>query len=327
MFIEDVRGLLFIGDPHVSSKRIGRRKDDYLKSVLDKLRECAQLCHERKLVPVILGDLFHRNDDNNLSMLNALMRVLKGFPMRPLVLEGNHDKEQTTLSDADALTTLALANVVDVLSDSGEYRDFRLGSESVRLWAFPHGGEIPARVESFEGRALAVTHHDLAFGSAYPGSQPLKEIEGVELVVNGHMHDTKPAVQVGSTWWHNPGNIEPLSVDLAHHVPMAWEWTPSTTAGVLQGIPLTHGSDLFDLTGLQVDAADAADAVQAYVPSASEFAQLLQAQGALDAGRTDDASVLLEDLHLVLEASGASEASKSLLQALAAELVIEAVES
>jgi len=321
---DDLRGLLFIGDPHVSSKKIGRRKDDYLASVLGKLQACAEICNEHHLVPVILGDLFHRNDDSNLVMLNRLTRVLQSFETVPLVLEGNHDKEQTEASDSDALTLFAQTGVVRVLSQSGQSQVFNFQGTAVRLLAFPYGSSFPRMVGHFEGTTWAISHHDLAFGSAYPGSSALQEIAGCDAVVNGHMHDTKKSVQMGATWWHNPGNIEPLSVDLAGHVPMAWKWVPGQPVDRLEGLALPHGTDLFDLTGLQVQAAEGAEIVEAYAPAASEFAQLLSTQSALDASRTDDATILLEDLNEVLEIAGVSESSKQLMQALAAELVIEA---
>ncbi len=324
MRIKGFRGILFIGDPHVSSKKIGRRKDDYLASVLGKLEACASLCHERQLLPVVLGDLFHRNDDSNLSMLNRLTRVLKAFPVAPLVLEGNHDKEQTQASDADALTLLMQTGVVQVLSQAGQSVELELDGKAVRLVAFPYGCHLPDYLEEFDGVTLGISHHDLAFGSAYPGSKPLQGILNCDAVVNGHMHDTKKSVLVGDTWWHNPGNIEPLSVDLASHVPMAWAWTPAMPVEQLEGLPLPHGTDLFDLTGLQVEAATGDEIVKDFAPVASEFAQLLSTQTAMDAGRTDDATILLEDLSEVLELAGVSDHSKQLMQALAAELVIEA---
>lgn len=319
MFTETA-GFLFIGDPHVSSRRIGRRKDDYLASVLAKLSACATLCHERNLTAVVLGDLFHRNDDGNLGMLNRLVAVLKTFPAPPIVLEGNHDKERTELGDADALMLLHQTGVVRVASREGLFESFIIEGELVNLLAAPYGAPIPdAAPEGLEGTNVLLTHHDMAFGSAYPGSQPLKSIERVAMVVNGHMHDTKPMEVFGQTHWHNPGNIEPLSIDLAAHVPCAWQWSPVMGAGRLEAHLLPHGSDLFDLTGVQVQPTDAEQSV-AQVIETSEFAQLLSSETALDAQQTDDASVLREDLEVVLAAAAASPASQLLMRSLAGAL-------
>lgn len=320
-------GLLFIGDPHVSSRRVSRRKDDYLSSVLNKLEACAQLCRERRLQAVITGDLFHRSNDNDLPMLNRLVAVLQMFPSKPIVVEGNHDKGQSSLGAADALHLLAVTGVVEVAATPGLFCEFNLEGVRVLLHAYPHGCDIPHEV-SLPGQgaqqrylAVAVTHHDLAFGSAYPGALALKEVPGLAMVVNGHMHATKPPVQVGETWWHNPGNIEPLSVDLRDHVPCAWEWAPSLGVSSLRPHELPHDKDVFDLTGLRVEAGDAGVAVSALAQK-SLFAEIMQEQtsSALQAERTDEAAILREDLEFVLEAAGVSQAAQALLRMLSQRL-------
>ena len=54
-------GLLVIGDPHVGSRRPGRRKDaDWPAPILAKLERCVAIANARDLAPVILGDLFER---------------------------------------------------------------------------------------------------------------------------------------------------------------------------------------------------------------------------------------------------------------------------
>jgi predicted phosphodiesterase len=324
--VRSFSGVLFIGDPHVCSKKIGRRKDDYLSSVLEKLAHCAQLCEDFNLLPVILGDLLHRSYDNSLSMLNRVTRVLKQFPTVPLVLDGNHDTSKTTLSDDDALQVLSLSGTVQTIDNEGEVGVFEINGVPVRIWGCRHGKAIPQVLPEFEGPTILLTHHDLGFESDYPGSQPLRNIENCQMVVNGHMHDTKPAQQLGATWWHNPGNIEPLSVDLAGHIPRAWLWTPETEEGTLQGLDLPHGTDLFDLNGLQVAAADADLAVQALTqsiedaaplgPMASQFSALIKAQSETDAQKTGDASVLAADLTEVLQTATVSPASRLLMQSL-----------
>lgn len=323
MYIDKFEGILFIGDPHVSSMRPGRRKDDYLASVLDKLEQCANICVENRYFPVILGDLFQSHNDNKMKMLVRLTRIFKSFPVPPLVLDGNHGKVQTQLSDDDAMTLLSMTGVFDLWANAGEERLIEVGGKTVRLIGFPHGSTIPTTVEPFEGLTFAVTHHDLGFGNNYPGCTPLFELKGVDAVVNGHIHSTKPSVKVGSTWWHNPGNIEPLSVDLINHVPAAWSWSAGQSVASLERHVLRHETDVFDLTGIDIKAADGDAAVADVTPLASEFAQMLSSDNPLDAIKTDDASILIQDLQDVLEVTSVSEATKNLVRALAAEMIIE----
>jgi hypothetical protein len=44
-----------------------------------------------------------------------------------------------------------------------------------------------------------VTHHDLGFSGYDAARVPLKEIPGVDMVVNGHLHTPKPPRQCGNT--------------------------------------------------------------------------------------------------------------------------------
>lgn len=326
-------GIQFIGDPHVSSRRPGRRKEGYTESVLAKLERCAELSREHRWVSVITGDLFHTSRDSDLAMLSRLIQVLRSFYAPVRVLTGNHDLSRDALSDADALSLLFLAGAAVPLTDE----TVEIGSDTVRILGVDYGTPIPDRIESYGTAAVTclVTHHDLAFGSAYPGALPLKSIAGVDFVVNGHMHATKPAQLVGSTWWHNPGNIEPLSIDLRAHLPACWVWAERSDCSQLKRHELPHDFDCFDLTGLRIAAGDSQAAVaelEADAPVAgagngsgaeaaqtlpvSEFALGLAEEGKLSAVRTDDASVLAEDLTEVLNQTGASPATSALLNLL-----------
>lgn len=315
-------GLLFIGDPHVSALRIGRRKDDYLQSVLDKLSQAADLCHEQRLIPVCLGDLFHRNDENKITMLNALIGVLQKFPCPLVVLDGNHDREGTTLGDTDTLELLRKTGVVEVHKGSSDLKVLPLaGGALVHLYGVGHGQPLPESLPECPEKVVnvLVTHLDLAFGASYPGAQPLREVINCSLAVNGHMHDTKKSQKVGATWWHNPGNIEPLTVDLRGHIPAVWSWTPGQSPDSLVRHVLRYDPDVFDLTGLQVEAADADTSVAELAPpmvALSAFAAQLEKESASEAGRTDDASLLQEDLEETLAAAQVSEATRALMRQL-----------
>jgi len=314
------KGILFIGDPHVSSVRPGRRKDDYLTSVLGKLMRASEVCWERGLLPVILGDLFHRAKENHLPTLARLFEVLAQFPVKPLVLGGNHDKSEVRLQDSDALSLFAQTAVIEVLDgEARAWRTIDTDSGPLVLWGAPFGAQIPDEIEAGEAaRVVLVTHHDLAFEGAYPNSLPLKEIRGCDMVVNGHMHFTTPSVRRGRTVWHNPGNIEPTTVDCKDHKPALWAWRTGEPCDALERIELTHNADCFDLTGMAIEASDAASAVAAL--EGSQFAELLSQNEWLGSQAVEnDGEAFLEDLASGLEEIEAPEAVSALLLALARE--------
>jgi len=312
------KGILFIGDPHVSSVRPGRRKDEYLESVIGKLRRASEICWERSFQPVILGDLFHRAKENHLPTLAQLFEVLGTFPVRPLVLGGNHDKGGAVLQDADALSLFAQTGVIEVLDGPARaWCTIETPEGPIHLWGAPYGSVIPDSIEAEgEGKVVLVTHHDLAFQGAYPGAELLKEIRGCDMVVNGHMHFTTPSVQKGATWWHNPGNIEPISIDCRDHKPAVWAWMAGATCEALERIDVPHDPDCFDLTGIAVEASDAVAAVAA-LPE-SQFAELLSQDEWLGAaGVENDGEAFLEDITTGLDELGAPEPVRAILFALA----------
>ena len=51
-------GILIIGDPHLSSRNPGFRKDNYSQVILDKVDFALQYAIEHELLPVFLGDIF-----------------------------------------------------------------------------------------------------------------------------------------------------------------------------------------------------------------------------------------------------------------------------
>jgi predicted phosphodiesterase len=317
LITDTANGLLFIGDPHVCSYSPGRRKDNYLASVLGKLEFCANLANQKGFLAVVTGDLLHRHDDNDLRMINRLLQVLAKFEKVPIVLAGNHDSADFVVGEDDVLFTLALAGKVRLIQTPGLAAELTVEGVPCAVYGYQHGTPLPdsvPKVEAHGGLTIGLTHHDMAFDSAYPGALPLLEIKGMDMVVNGHMHAVKPSKKVGGTWWHNPGNIEPLSIDLANHVPRAWLWKPSQGAATLSPVDLPYEKDVFDRKGLVVEAAEPGAAVESF--KQSEFVEELFAQVPLQAYKTADGSVIREELREVAKLTGVSSAAESLIEGL-----------
>ena len=312
-------GLLIIGDLHVSSRRPGRRKDAaWPGPILAKLERCVVVANERNLLPVLLGDLFERPVEPDMALTSRLIRILKGFRHRPLANVGNHDMAHTQLSDGDSLAVLALCDVVDAVTLSGPVGVAAMGGARLGVGFTPFGQEIPSDARGALPEADRVawfTHHDIAFGQGYPRAVPPHPIEGAWLAVNGHVHKTERPIRAGGTLWHNPGALSRTSVDLLDHRPMAWILTPD---GVLSPEPLPHEPDVFDLTGRLVPAADGA-AVAADLDSA--FVSLLKAEAATEMGRSDDGSVLRDEIEAKFSADGTAEDVRAVVRSLLGEAV------
>jgi DNA repair exonuclease SbcCD nuclease subunit len=312
-------GVLVIGDPHVGSRRPGRRKDAvWPQAVLGKLERCVAIANERQLAVVILGDLFDRPVETDEALKNQLIRVLKGFRHRPIVNVGNHDIQHTMLTDSDSLALLGLCDVVDVIATSAPVTEFQIGARRIGIGMTPYGQTIPTDARgSFAGVDLHAwfTHHDIAFDGGYPGAVPPFAVEGCDVLINGHIHKTQKSVLAGRTRWMNPGNITRQSVDLVDHVPRAWILDGS---GALEPQALPFENNVFDLTGRVVEAADGSD-VAREVESA--FVTLLQAESSTELKRSGDGSIVRDEIEAKFAAADTSDAVRAIVRSLLGEAV------
>lgn len=312
-------GFLYIGDPHLSSKPIGRRTDtDFCGTVLGKLRYALELASDLDLVPVILGDLFHRPRDTDGRMLVETIQMMRASRHPVYCLVGNHDIDETVLTDRTALGILRAAGVLVAIDQTGPVDEFMLNHQRVGLGATPYGQDIPNDIRAHFPHAVLrvwLTHTDIAFEGAYPGSLAPFPIQGCDLVVNGHMHLSKPAIACEQTVWINPGNITRTAIDARDHQPRVWVWVPGEP---LRPEIIPHEGNVFDLTGHQVATPRRGEAVPL---STSRFVAQLKADTATEAQRTADGSVWAEVFETALAEADFTPEVKAVLVALQAEVM------
>jgi predicted MPP superfamily phosphohydrolase len=237
------RGVLFIGDPHLEGRQPGFRKDDYPQVILKKLAWCLNYAEEHRLLPAFLGDVFDKPRDNPTWMIARLIDMLAG---RECVgIYGNHDCADPELNDNDSLMLLFKSGSIRLVSEGDPWhgvmggRRVMIGGSSYReqLPQAPAGaaarptGDADAADSVTAGRAAGraarplgiwLSHHDIiAPGYEEQGRVRPREIPGVDLVVNGHIHRELGEVEVGATRWVTPGNISRRSRSDAvrDHVP------------------------------------------------------------------------------------------------------------
>jgi len=202
-------GLLFIGDPHLATRAPGWRKDDYPQAILGKLGWCLRYARENKLLPVILGDLFHHPREISNQMLVDLLTLLN----EPVwTIAGNHDCHENSLTDSDTLSVLEAAGRIKLLERDGPWCG-TIGGRSVIVGGTCWGDAIPEafdRSQFGDARALVfwITHHDIRFpGNDAAADFDCREIPGIDVIINGHVHKQAIDARAGATTWMNPGNI------------------------------------------------------------------------------------------------------------------------
>ncbi len=325
-----VEGLLFIGDPHVWSKKPGRRlDDDFCATVCGKLEQACEIAAEKRLLPVILGDLFEDEEDSDLRMLTLVARALGKSPLRPLCIVGNHEKTQFYLTDDTALAMLRETKVIDTLERSGIRQVLACEGLRIGLGGTPYGQDLPSDLTEERSRLgldwlIWVTHHDLAFNGAYPGAAEIREIPGVDILVNGHMHKTTAPVSAGKMMAFNPGNITRMSADCRNQEPSVWAWAPSK-GKALDRIGLRHQESAFDVSGLMVDAQTPSKEEARILRdmAQSKFAERLRQEQEADHEKTDDAVRLKEEMEGLFQEARSDDALRAWMVHLLEEVLSE----
>lgn len=300
-------GLLFVGDPHLWSKGPGKRLDrDIFKKVsLNKLEQAVDIAIKNNLYLIILGDLFHVDNENDIDLLTKLARILKKGKEPFATIEGNHEKSQTKLSDDVATSLLREAGAIYTLEENKIWAKFTFkNGQECYVGSTPYGDKIPnvvklpAKEKNQDTPIIWLTHHDLDFGDSYPGVIPVEEIKGVSMLVNGHIHKTKPSMKIGNMKAHNPGNIMRLSTDCKDHIPSVWKWIPEQDFE-LEPIDLVFEKNVFDLVGKQIEATELPiNVAETITPQqSSKFVEKMQeSMREKDPSKTDDGVYVQENI-------------------------------
>jgi DNA repair exonuclease SbcCD nuclease subunit len=204
-------GILCIGDPHLASRVPGFRKDDYPRAIFDKLTWALNYATQNDLLPAILGDLFHWPRDNANRMLVRLLELFQGTV---LGIAGNHDCKENELRADDALSVLWAAGRLRLLERSGPWSGM-IGGRPVLIGGTAWGQPLPSgfdwtdtAVNGVVPLVIWLTHHDVQFpGYEEAGRFAPREIRGIDICVNGHIHRPLADVIANNTTWLNPGNI------------------------------------------------------------------------------------------------------------------------
>ncbi|HEX8913838.1 MAG TPA: metallophosphoesterase, partial [Humisphaera sp.] len=129
-----------------------------------------------------------------------------------LAIYGNHDCKENEPGENDSVSILVASGQLRLLSADRPWVGTVNGCRVVvagtcwgqKLPAEFDRSALPADQPAF---VLWATHHDLQFPGYDEARRECREVPGVDLIVNGHIHRDLGEVRAGSTRWVNPGNI------------------------------------------------------------------------------------------------------------------------
>lgn len=305
-------GLLFVGDPHMTCVRPGRRlEENFLSVPLDKIAQAREIAEQNDLFVVFLGDMVDNPNKfkaNTAKVVEDRGMIISGFAQAMnfrdcVTIVGNHDKHEVRLTPDCTLAQMRDLRLIDVIEPGGPYAIIEINGEKVGLGGTCYGEPIPKDVRGVFGeevdRCVWLTHDLFIFDHQIPVLRDPPEIKGVDLAVNGHDHESQAPRQIGQTLWHNIGNITRMAVDQGPNVPAVWQWDPQ--AGMKKHA-LRYNEAAFDMVGIQVKA-DVKGAHEVEKARAkSLFSELIVKDSASDFARSGTGDVILEDIDRVLAA-------------------------
>ncbi len=226
--VERAKGIFFIADPHVADMPPGQRLPGYREQIMVKMRACLDKAAQTNMLPLFLGDLFNWPRENSNGLIVELIELFR--EVRPWVLVGNHDKYQARLTADVSLSVLEAAKVVRLMKSAGPQFELQTPQGNALIYACPDGTRIPSvfkRDEDTPEKVILVTHHNIQFPEFLDRAQRIKEIKGVDWVVNGHIHRPQLTIIKGQTTWANPGSITRLTFSRysKEREPAAAQWT------------------------------------------------------------------------------------------------------
>lgn len=320
-------GIMWIGDPHMTCVRPGRRlEEDFLPVPLGKIKQAREIAEEKNLLMIFLGDMCDNptaKKAGTSKVVEDTNRILAGFARATnfrecYTIPGNHDKEEVRLTEGTTLSTMKDLGLINVLEPSGPFLIIEIGDQKIGLGGTPYGETIPRDVRGVFGepvdKVIWITHSQFEFDIKNPFLDKVFEIKGCDMVVNGHDHTTMTPKNIGDTWWYNPGNLTRMSIDCLEHKPSVWEWNPSMEPGVLQQHVLRHEPLVFDMRGLQVQADVGAALAHEVKREKSIFSELLVADTSSEMERSGSGDLLAEDIdRYIADHPNMSEAAQKIL--------------
>ncbi len=242
----DADGVLLLCDPHIALDPPFERGPGYKEQCFNKLRAFFGFAIERNLLPVFLGDMFHWPGEVPDFFYDEVCELFVSHsgPLKPRALIGNHDISWAMLDYAPPLERMARNGLVILMKHSGPQLRVRCRGASLLLGGSPNLTTVPDVYDKLGDEVvLWCTHHNFRFPGFPERRRPLREIPGVDWVVNAHLHKPQEMVIMGQTRWLNPGGMMRVKCRQYNvtRKPKVVYWTPDCQqTGSLHVFELPH---------------------------------------------------------------------------------------
>lgn len=242
----EARGVVLLCDPHIALDPPFQRGPGYKDQCFDKIRAFFSFAVENDFLPVFMGDMFHWPGEVPESFYNEVCALFAPHAgaRTPRALIGNHDISRAMLEFAPPIERMARSGLLVLMKTPGPQIRIRCPDASLLLGASPNLTTVPdVYGKQGDETVLWCTHHNFRFPGFPERRRPLREIPGIDWVVNAHLHKPQDMVVVGQTRWLNPGGMMRVKCRKYNQTrkPKVVYWTPDCgQTGELPSYDLPH---------------------------------------------------------------------------------------
>lgn len=219
--------MMFYTDVHLSGQTPVHRTDDYPKTMLDKLREVYEIADRAECdIAICGGDLFNSMKVYSYDVLNGVMDIIGGFPIKTFTISGQHELMGYNRSKHDSSALGLMVRCCEQLSlipDGGVFLDSDYHLMASHAWDDVE--EKVAAWEPVDGRVGILVAHALLsrdthmFEVIQTSKLPPTKFR---LILSGDLHDGYPTHSIGKTTFCNPGALaRPSMSEMDRHPQVA----------------------------------------------------------------------------------------------------------
>jgi hypothetical protein len=300
----EFNGFLFIGSASLSLSKPSRRvEDNYLDTIIEKLKFSLNLAKSKNLMPVFLGGLTLKTFE--LKVLTSLINILVDHNVLIIPDESDYIKGSESINPNSTIGVLQSSRIANIAEKAGLYKSICLTSKgkskNVSIYVihdWVSGEVISEHYKCFdenEVNIILTQYGSELIKSTSNGVIEPYDIKNCKLVMCGKTNSTSEYTG-NETKWISPGLLSRIHIEQSEVRPVVIEWTPFDEP-VFHEIPCAI--HVMDMEGL------ASESVKNKYEN-SQFAKLLKDETIKSRQKQNDDDAIGQELNIIFSEKNAS---------------------
>lgn len=218
-----MNGVLFIGDLLINTSAPGRRiDDDFLSAVITKLTFALNLCKEKELVPIIVGQAFYKSFD--VKVLTEIIPVLKesGAYFLPSMVDSKGSIE--SVLPKSNLGILLATDTVNII-DNENPLSLIIKNQKCNFHSSNTGNKFQASLEDSKINVLLLRQPNI---ESEDQINEMSDFQNIDMIINAGTRLEGNEILSNNKTWKNIGPSVRTHLESEEYSPKVFEWNPTT---------------------------------------------------------------------------------------------------